>query len=281
MLVAKNIAEVKSHLNKERDAGCKIALVPTMGALHDGHLALITKAHEVSESVIVSLFVNKAQFNDLGDYEKYPRQIEDDLKVLKRAGVSCVFMPQDAEIFPKKPIFKISVEKISDCLCGASRPGHFDGVALIITKFFNIINPDFAIFGEKDFQQLAIIKQLVQDFNFDVEIISVETMRHNSGLAMSSRNQRLSESSRIKAEGISKVLSKARDEIRRYPDNIAEILDQKHQELMEIGFDEVDYLEVRNESDLKLVTKFDSSCSARIFIAVYLEKVRLIDNLIL
>lgn len=281
MIVAQTIAEVRKHLKKERDSDNKIALVPTMGALHDGHLSLIKKAQEVADYVIVSLFVNKTQFNDIGDYEKYPRQTEEDLKILATAGVDIVFTPQDHEMFPHKPSFKIAVENLSDCLCGKSRPGHFDGVAMIITKLFNIIGPDVAIFGEKDFQQLAIIKQLVQDFNFDVKVISATTMRHDGGLAMSSRNQRLSISSRVKAEKLFEILSQARAEIQKSPDQIIEILHKKQQELLAYGFDSIDYLEVRTESDLKLVTKFDSKLSARIFVAVYLDKIRLIDNTIL
>jgi len=279
MLIAKNIAEIKSHLKEATILKKKIALVPTMGALHDGHLALVRKASELAEIVVVSIFVNKAQFNDANDYEKYPRQVEQDLQKLKTSGATYVFIPSDEEIFATDFAFKIIPTKLVDCLCGAARPGHFDGVALIVSKLFNIIKPSIAIFGQKDFQQLQIIKKLVADFNFDIEIFAHEIIREESGLAMSSRNQRLSANNKTKAANIFRILSEIKSEVRNGAENIENILQKKREEFLKIGFEKIDYLEIRDEKNLKLVKNFDLQNSARIFIAVYLAEVRLIDNM--
>jgi len=279
MLITKTITEIKEQLQKEKKSNHKIAFVPTMGALHEGHLALVKKARELADVVVVSIFVNKAQFNDPNDYEKYPRQVESDLEKLKIAGVNYVFTPNDSEIFTINHAFKIIPTALVDCLCGASRPGHFDGVALIITKLFNIVKPDVAIFGKKDFQQVAVIKKLVADLNFDVEIFASETLREKSGLAMSSRNQRLDEASKIKAAEIYKILLEIQSEVKKNPLLLEEILQEKKEKLLKNGFEKVDYLEVRDEENLKIITNLSGSQSARIFIATYLSKIRLIDNI--
>jgi pantoate--beta-alanine ligase len=270
MFIAKTIKELQDFLTKEKAAGKNIALIPTMGALHQGHVSLFEKAADFAEVKVASIFVNKAQFNDAKDYEKYPRQVEADLSILKEAGINCVFVPADEEIFPSDFGFKILPTALTDCLCGATRPGHFDGVALIITKLFNIVKPDFALFGEKDFQQLMIIKKLVRDLNFSTQIIGCDIVREKSGLAMSSRNQRLSDAAKIKAAQIFKILS----EIKKDPS----LLKIKGEELLKNGFEKIDYLEIRDEKNLNLITNFDGKTKARIFIAVYLENLRLIDN---
>jgi pantoate--beta-alanine ligase len=275
MLIAKKISEIRSQLKNAN----QIAFVPTMGALHLGHLSLIKKAAEISPVVVVSIFVNKTQFNDLSDYQKYPKTIEQDLELLKNSGATHVFLPTDDEIFAQDSSFKIIPTKLIDCLCGKARAGHFDGVALIITKLFNIVKPNIAIFGEKDFQQVAVIKKLVSDFNFDVEIIGAPTLRETSGLAMSSRNQRLSEPSKIKAAEIFRILSEIKNEVKTSSQKIKEILQKKSDKLLEIGFEKIDYLEIRQENNLELVESFDPQKPSRIFIALYLDGVRLIDNL--
>jgi pantoate--beta-alanine ligase len=271
MFIAKTILELQGFL--ERVANKKTALIPTMGSLHQGHVSLFKKAEDFAEIKIVTIFVNKTQFNNPEDFAKYPRQIEADLEILKAAEVDCVFIPDQAEIFPSEPSFKITPTALNNCLCGSTRPGHFEGVTLIITKFFNLIKPDFAIFGEKDFQQLALIKKLSSDLNFNVKIIGCETFREENGLAMSSRNQNLSEVGKLKAAEIFKVLN----EIKSNPN----LLQKKGGELLKNGFEEIDYLEIRDEENLNLVTNFDQKISSRIFIAVYLEKIRLIDNVAL
>jgi pantoate--beta-alanine ligase len=277
VIIADNISKIKSEIQKISDK--KIAFVPTMGALHDGHLALVKKAQEIADIVVVSIFVNKAQFNDQNDYKNYPRQNLEDLKKLENAGVDLVFLPNEEEMFAEDFAFKIIPTKLVDCLCGSSRPGHFDGVALVVTKLFNIVKPDIAIFGQKDFQQLSIIKKLVSDLNLDVEIFAHETFREKSGLAMSSRNQRLSKDNKIKAAQIFKILSEIKNEVRKTPKNIDKILSEKSQELLKNSFEKIDYLEIREENNLKLINEFNDENPARIFIAVYLSGIRLIDNL--
>lgn len=273
MFVAKTIEEVREFLRSKTEFGKTVSFVPTMGALHEGHLALVKKAKELGEISVVSIFVNKTQFNDPIDYEKYPKTLEQDLEKLRALDPSCVFVPEHSEIFSQDFVCKISLNSLGDSLCGASRPGHFEGVALIITKLFNIIKPDIAIFGEKDFQQVLVIKKLVRDLNFNVKIFTQPTLREESGLAMSSRNQRLSEASKIKAANIFRILS----EIKIDPTVLAE----KKSELLAIGFEKIDYLEIRDEKNLSLISDFSGKIPARIFIAAYLDGVRLIDNLML
>jgi pantoate--beta-alanine ligase len=275
MKIIKNIKDIKKILNEHRLENKKIALVPTMGALHDGHISLIKKANKLAEIVVVSIFVNKAQFNDLQDYEKYPRQLEDDFSKLQNQQVDYIFAPDNQEIFPENCDFVISSQALANCLCGTSRIGHFDGVALIIVKLFNIILPNFAVFGQKDFQQLLIIKKLVENLNINVEIHDVETFREVSGLAMSSRNQRLDERQLKLASEIFRVLNDIKNNFGLDP----KILEKKTQEMLAIGFKKVEYLEVRDEQNLQLIASCQINKSMRIFIAVYLDKVRLIDNL--
>ncbi len=277
MLLTQTISQIRAQLKKEKSQGKKIAFVPTMGALHEGHLALVKKAREIADVVVVSIFVNKTQFDDLADYQKYPKQVEQDLELLKNCGANYAFVPESSEIFADDFAFKLLPIKLTDCLCGSPRIGHFDGVALIVSKLFNIVKPDIAIFGEKDFQQVAIIRKLVEDFNFDVEIISHEIIREKSGLAMSSRNQRLSEGSKIKASEIFKTLLEIKAEVKNSPDQCEAILQKHREKLLQNGFEKIDYLEIREEKNLELVTNFKTV--ARIFIAVYLDGVRLIDNM--
>jgi pantoate--beta-alanine ligase len=269
--IFKQISAIKNFVKEAKKLNKIIAFVPTMGSLHRGHITLINNAKKNADIVIVSIFVNKAQFNDIKDYELYPQNLESDIKMLEEANVDALFYPSTSEIYDENFSFKIIPTAMVDCLCAKDRVGHFDGVALIITKLFNIVNPHFAYFGEKDFQQLAIIKKLVKDLNFDLEIFGVETVRESSGLAMSSRNQRLSKVGKIKASMLYKILN----EIKINP----QIIEEKKRELLANGFEKIDYLEIRNEDNLKLNMNLFSSQKRRIFIAVYLEGVRLIDNL--
>ncbi len=275
MLVAKTVSEIRSQLKNCSN----VIFVPTMGALHEGHISLIKKATEISSNVVVSIFVNKAQFNDLKDYEKYPKQIDSDLEMLAKSGASHVFIPDDAEIFNQDFGFKITPTKLVDCLCGKSRNGHFEGVALIVSKLFNIIKPQVAIFGQKDFQQVAIIRKMVADLNFDIEVIAQPTMREISGLAMSSRNQRLSVAALEKASEIFKALNEVRDLVTKTPAKTAQIIAKKSEELLEKGFEKIDYFEIRDEKNLQLIECFQAEMPSRLFIATFLEGVRLIDNL--
>lgn len=279
MFTAKTITQITQKLAEEKKLGKTIAFVPTMGALHRGHIALVARAKQEADIVVVSLFVNRTQFNDVEDYQKYPRTIEQDLAMLEACNVDYIFAPSEEEIYPNNDFaFKIIVTKFVDCLCGYSRAGHFDGVALVLTKLFNIINPDVAIFGEKDFQQVLVIKKLVRDLNFKVKILTHQIVREESGLALSSRNKRLDEASQIKAANIFKILSEIKSEVLR-GENIEDILQKKSIKLLEMGFEEIDYLEIRDEENLQLVADIKSIKNLRIFIAVYLQGIRLIDNL--
>lgn len=278
MLLVEKITQIKEFLKKKGDK--KIAFVPTMGALHEGHLALIKKAKELGEIVVVSIFVNKAQFNDAKDYEKYPRQLEEDLqKIQNLKMVDYIFAPSFEEMLKIESEEFIIDDNLKNCLCGKARKGHFEGVLEIISKFFQIIKPDFAIFGQKDFQQFLIIKDFAKKYHENVQIIPFEIVRQESGLAMSSRNQRLSNNEQILSANIYKILSKIRQEILETKEEISQILARNFQDLMAIGFEKIDYLEVRRQNDLKLVTTNLDQESARIFIALYLSGVRLIDNL--
>ena len=269
--IFKQILAIKNFVKEAKRLSKKIAFVPTMGSLHDGHITLIKNAKKNADIVVVSIFVNKPQFNNLNDFQLYPQNLENDIKLLEEAKVDALFCPFTSEIYDEDFSFKVIPTAMIDCLCAKDRVGHFDGVALIITKLFNIVNPHFAYFGEKDFQQLAIIKKLVKDLNFDVEIFGVATVRESSGLAMSSRNQRLSEAGKIKASMLYKILN----EIKINP----QIIEDKKRELLANGFEKIDYLEIRNEDNLKLNMNLFSAQKRRIFIAVYIEGVRLIDNL--
>jgi pantoate--beta-alanine ligase len=282
MIIVKKISEIQKLLAKEKADNKKISFVPTMGALHEGHLTLIKKAKKISDIVVVSIFVNKAQFNDGNDFVNYPRQEKNDIKLLKLSKVDYLFIPNDAEIYQENQYFSIAIKDLNNCLCGVSRKNHFEGVAKIIIKLFNIVKPDLAIFGEKDFQQLMIIKKLVKEFNFLVKIVSLKTVREKSGLAMSSRNQRLSKDGKNKAKNLFKMMSEVKSEIKKNnqinKNQIDKIIAKAKENLLKIGFEKIDYFEIRSEENLTEISEINKS-SARIFAAVYLEKVRLIDNL--
>lgn len=286
MIIINKVSQLVSGLNSDKNNGKKIAFVPTMGSLHDGHLSLIKKAAEIADIVVVSIFVNEAQFNNKEDYAKYPRNIEDDISKLKSHKVDYVFNPSSKEILDEKYQVKAFLdEKLAAILCGKNREGHFAGVVMIVSRFFNIIKPDFAIFGEKDFQQLRIIEEMTkilnQDLALNIKIVPLKIMREESGLAMSSRNLRLSDDEIIKAENISKILEKIRENILQKNDKIDDILQKYSAQILDMGFAQIDYLEVRDEKKLQLVKDYNFKVPARIFIAVYLGKVRLIDNILI
>jgi pantoate--beta-alanine ligase len=276
-MLVRNIAEIKFHLNENKNK--TIALVPTMGALHDGHLALVKKAQELAQIVVVTIFVNKAQFNDVSDYLKYPKTLDDDLAKLDEIGVDYVFAPDENEMNNINFAQKIIPDNLKNCLCGLSRPGHFEGVVMIVSKFFDIIKPNIVIFGQKDFQQCLVVKNLIKNNYPNINIFLLETIREKSGLAMSSRNQRLKEADKTTASAIYKTLQEIKNEILNCTRNLPSLLEEKKLQLLKIGFEKIDYLEIRSEDDLKLITDYKNEKSLRIFIAVYLSEVRLIDNL--
>jgi pantoate--beta-alanine ligase len=253
-----------------------VGFVPTMGALHEGHLSLIKKAKESCDLVVVSIFVNQKQFNNPDDYKFYPKTLEQDISKIKN-NADILFCPRSEEIYPDNFSTKILVANITDNLCGKTRAGHFDGVALIVTKLFNIIKPTKAFFGEKDFQQLQLTRRLVRDLDIDVEIVGCETMRQKDGLAMSSRNLRLDKKGQEIAPQIYKNLCLAKKQILD-GNKIDLVLKDTANNLVECGFDKIDYLQVCDEENLNFITNFDCKLKSRLFIAIYVGNIRLIDN---
>jgi pantoate--beta-alanine ligase len=278
MKILNDIKSVRSFL--KQSVGKEIGFVPTMGALHKGHLSLIELAGKNSDIVVVSIFVNQKQFNNSADFEKYPNNLQKDIELLKKNGVDAVFAPSADEIYNQDFLTKISIGKLTDNLCGKSREGHFDGVALIVAKLFNIIKPQKAFFGEKDFQQLQIIKKLVSDLNFDVEIIAGKTLREDGGLAISSRNLRLNEVERKIAGKIYENLNLSKQEILDEK-NIDLILQKTAQNLLKIGANKIDYLQICDEENLSPISIFNPQIKSRLFIAIYVGEIRLIDNITL
>lgn len=278
------IAELRATVAQWRSAGERVALVPTMGNLHAGHLQLVEKARTVADRVVVSIFVNPMQFVDAsgggGDYERYPRTFSEDCK--KLAGFDhrpdAVFSPSVGEVYPNgfEKETRVEVPEISDILCGAFRPGHFVGVATIVAKLFNMAQPDVALFGEKDFQQLLVIRRFVADLCFPVEILGVPTIREKSGLAMSSRNQYLSAEERERAAVLYQTLQQAQQQITAGEKDFAAIETQASASLSEAGF-HPEYFGIRRGQDLQPATESDQELV--ILVAAWLGQARLIDNL--
>lgn len=258
--------------------GQRVAFVPTMGNLHAGHLGLVEKARQECDKVVVSIFVNPLQFDDGEDFARYPRTLEEDQHKLAALNIDALFIPDEKSLYPqgKQATTKVDVPGLSALLEGASRAGHFSGVTTIVNKLFNIVQPDVAVFGEKDFQQLLIIKKMVADLNMPVHIIGMPTAREADGLAMSSRNSRLSVTQREIAPLLYQTLQGLRDELLLANSDIVSLKRLAFEQLQKAGF-EPDYLEVRDASSLLEV---DENTSDRvILLAARLGEIRLIDNL--
>lgn len=252
-----------------------IGFVPTMGNLHEGHLTLVRAAKKICDVVVVSIFVNPIQFGAGEDFDSYPRTLEQDSRLLADVGCDIIFAPSVDQMYGKQPrLTNISVSQITNDLCGQSRPGHFDGVAVVVTKLFNIVQPDYAFFGEKDYQQLAVIRQLVQDLNIPLEVIGVPIVRAADGLALSSRNGYLSEEQRSIAPKIYQLLKQAEVGLRE-GQSLSQVLANISTELTQAGF-VVDYVEAR-QPNLQPIEEFDRDLV--LFIAAKLGSTRLIDNL--
>jgi pantoate--beta-alanine ligase len=250
------IIETRSGLqawsDAERAAGRRVALVPTMGALHAGHLSLVREAQSRADRVIVSIFVNPTQFNDPKDFEGYPRVLEDDLAACRDAGVDVVWTPVAEELYPEGAATWVDVERLTEPLCGASRPGHFRGVTTVVTKLFLAARPHVAVFGEKDFQQLAVIRRMTTDLGFGIEIASGATVREPDGLALSSRNVRLGPLARRQALQIVKALDLAEAKVAAGERDHATLLEAVRKTLAEATQATIDYAEFRDPQDLEL-----------------------------
>tara|TARA_B100000900_G_scaffold338490_1_gene300706 strand:+ start:195 stop:1043 length:849 start_codon:yes stop_codon:yes gene_type:complete len=278
MQVHKNVKSLKENISALKEKNLTIGFVPTMGALHEGHLSLIKCAKEKSDFVVVSIFVNPTQFNNSEDLENYPITLHEDIKLLEDEQCDILFCPEISEIYPKGNITKkYPLNGLDKTLEGEKRPGHFDGVCTVVHHLFDIVTPDKALFGEKDFQQLAIIKHLVKKLALEIDIVSCPTVRDSDGLAKSSRNKLLSASEREKASLIYESMKKAKC---LFPEK--EILDIKRMVKNEIDRCKemtLDYVEIVNPENLKPLEKINALEKAHILIAAYLGNVRLIDNM--
>jgi len=263
----------------EKHDGRRIAFVPTMGNLHDGHLALVEAVKSQSDSVVVSIFVNPTQFGPNEDLDKYPRTFEQDRQKLESRGVDVLLFPGVEEIYPfgKDQATRVSVPELGDILCGRQRPGHFDGVTMVVAKLFNIVQPDVAIFGEKDFQQLFLIRRMVEDLFMPIQVLSLPTIREPDGLAMSSRNGYLGLEERQIAPRLYEVLCRVREQLESRAMDAKDVCRAAKKELDTAGF-ETEYLEVRTVDDLQLVEN-KVETDAVVFVAARLGATRLIDNL--
>ena len=277
MQTVETISEVREQVRAWKAEGLRVGFVPTMGNLHIGHLRLVEAAREHCDRTVASIFVNPTQFGPGEDYDSYPRTLAEDQRRLDATGTDLVFAPSVEEMYPGgEPLTWVNVEGLDQYLCGASRPGHFRGVATVVTKLFNIVQPDLAAFGEKDYQQLAIIRRMVRDLCMPVEILGVPTERESDGLAVSSRNGYLSESERSLAPQLHQTLQQAREAILAGERNYPELCQRLSRTLEEQGFT-VDYLDVVNAHTLAPAGPDDRHLV--IAGAAWLGKPRLIDNL--
>ncbi len=271
------IEELKSAVRAWRREGLVIGFVPTMGNLHEGHLSLINVARSRADRVVASIFVNPLQFGEDEDYSSYPRTEGRDKVLLDENGCDALFMPAVRELYPESgmPVTIVEVPELSNILCGAHRPGHFRGVATVVAKLFNLVEPDLAVFGEKDYQQLVVIRRMVEDLCFPVEVVGAPTGREDDGLAMSSRNQYLTESERQMAPALHRELMRAAKVLREGERDFEKICDEALAVLWEEGF-KPDYFEIRRAADLAEAGESDTQLV--ILVAARLGQARLIDN---
>jgi pantoate--beta-alanine ligase len=276
MQVVKKIDELRNIIKQEKIKGNKIGFVPTMGYLHDGHLSLIKKSKEDNDVTVCSIFVNPTQFGPGEDLDKYPRDIERDMKLLKENKCDILFYPDVKEMYPNGFYTKVTLSILTDKLCGKSRPGHFDGVATVVTKLINIVNPDSAYFGMKDYQQLLVIKRVVEDLNLDVNIVGCPIVRENDGLAMSSRNVYLTEKERESALSLSKSFKLVSQLIEKGIKNPQEIKQEVCKFIETHPFTKIDYIELVDIDTLENLNELKDKFL--LALAVFVGKARLIDN---
>lgn len=279
MKIFTTIKETRSFLEKQSESGISIGFVPTMGALHKGHLRLIKQSCNENDLTVCSIFVNPIQFNNPEDLEKYPRTLSTDAKLLEAAGCDLLFAPEVSEMYPKGKEVDIDIDfgTLDKVMEGKFRPGHFKGVAIVVKKLFEIVKPTRGYFGKKDFQQLAIIQFMVNQLALPVNIVACETVREPDGLAMSSRNMRLSIAERSLAPRIYEVLCKIKDRLEKYPLNevrhwAIKTIEERHEM-------RVEYVEICDKETLLPLETWDNQVKAVVFAAVYLGDVRLIDNI--
>ena len=274
--ILRTLSDLRAATGGWHGAGETIGVVPTMGALHDGHLSLVAAAKAACDRVIVTIFVNPKQFNQGSDLDAYPRTEADDARKLERFAVDAVYAPDVTQIYPDGFCTNVSVAGMTDVLCGAHRPGHFDGVATVVTKLYTQTSADKAFFGEKDFQQLMVVKRLAKDLDIPVEVIGCPTIREEDGLAMSSRNLLLSDRARIKAPRLNEVMEEVADNLAKGA-SFSDLQSDAVARLDAAGFTDVDYFELRSCAGLRMLDR--PTEPARLFAAAWLAGVRLIDNI--
>ena len=278
METAKTIESVAASVKTAKAAGKKVGLVPTMGALHMGHISLIAAAKKQTDFVVVSIFVNPIQFGPGEDFEKYPRPIEDDIEICKKAGVDVVFAPTPEQIYPSENIEWVEVEKLTKTLCGRSRPEHFRGVTTVCARLFNIVMPDMAFFGQKDAQQTVVIKKMVADLNMPLVIVACPIVRDSDGLAVSSRNKYLTDEQKKDATLIYKSLQKCSELIESGTVDTEPIVAQIRSTLERASSIVIEYISIVNVETLEAIDRIDGQ--ALIAIAVKIGTTRLIDNIL-
>ena len=279
MQIIRTVREMQRWSEDRRLERKTVAFVPTMGFLHEGHLSLVREAKNRGDVVVVSIFVNPMQFNQSSDFDKYPRNEAQDERALKELGTDVLFMPPPAEIYPDGYQSAVEVEKVSQPLCGAFRPGHFRGVTTVVAKLFNMVKPHCALFGEKDFQQCVVIKRMVRDLNFDIDIVTLPTVREDDGLAMSSRNARLSAAERETSLCVSRALTTAQELVSGGQFSSAVILQAVQQVLTQNAEVRVEYASLCHPETLEEVEQIAGP--TLLAIAVWVGDVRLIDNCVL
>lgn len=277
MKLIKTIEETRKEISQYRQKGASIALVPTMGALHEGHESLMERSLSENDITVVSIFVNPTQFGPSEDFDSYPRNLDQDLAICRKMGVDIVFAPDVNEMYPKDYDTFIEIGSVATILEGASRPGHFRGVATVVSKLFNIITPDRAYFGQKDAQQVAVIRKMVYDLNIPVSIVPCPIIREQDGVAKSSRNQYLSEMERKQSVILSQTLQLGEELLRSGETDSRLILDKMKQNLETEQAARLEYIKIRDAKQLKEVAQIDQPIF--ILIAAYIGSTRLIDNL--
>ncbi|MCK8827498.1 pantoate--beta-alanine ligase [Natroniella acetigena] len=276
MKVVKEVFEVREFTRQNRKK--TVGFVPTMGYLHQGHLALVEQAREENELVVLSIFVNPTQFGPNEDYEDYPRDLERDLELARSGGVDLVFIPEADKMYAANAATKVEVTGLTDKLCGASRAGHFSGVCTVVSKLFNIVSPTRAYFGQKDYQQVLVIKRMVEDLNFDLEIVTVPIIREEDGLAISSRNKYLNQAEREAALVLFNSLQRAKELIDGGERDVKVIEEELNKKVEVEPLAEIDYLAVVDANNLEKIDQITSR--VLIALAVYIGETRLIDNLV-
>ncbi len=280
MIVINTLLEMRKWIARKRKEGCSIGLVPTMGYLHEGHLSLVKKACRENDVVVMSIFVNPLQFGPREDYAAYPRDPAKDSQLAQEAGVDVIFSPSVLEMYPQyPPQTTVEVKEITRYLCGASRPGHFTGVATVVLKLFNIVTPDTAYFGQKDYQQAQVIRQMADDLNINVGICTVPIVREADGLAMSSRNTYLSPAERQQALCLSQALMICRKQYEEGERNSAQLKEAMKERIRKEPCVQLEYLEICDQQSLQSIP--EATGSALVAVAVKIGKTRLIDNILL